>query len=123
MKEIWKQIEMVHGLLEDELSKKIYEGKVNSIFLDEQDKTIDLLYNTYTASRLLALEKFIGDREDASCVIAGAGCYGEKTYRALTHAGYKVDCFIDNDEKNNIILNTEYQFCLLQRFVEENAME
>lgn len=97
MEKIWKELEAVYDLLEDDLSKQIYERKVCSMLLDKDDATIDLMYETYPESRLLALEKCFGKK--VPCVVAGAGCYGDKTYRALTHAGYEVTCFIDNDER------------------------
>lgn len=95
MKKIWENIEMVYDLLEDDLSKKIFEKKIECRIMGGEDKTIDFMYETYDTSQIKLLERNFG--KDVRCAVAGAGNYGEKTYRALVHAGYEVVCFLDND--------------------------
>ena len=52
MREIWTELETVYNLLTDDLSRKIYKCKVQSMLLNSEDTTIDLMYETYTNSRL-----------------------------------------------------------------------
>lgn len=95
MEKRWKNIKSVYELLEDELSKEIFECKIEYMLLGGEDKTIDLMYKKYENSHVTLLEKNFG--KTVKCAVAGAGNFGEKTYRALTHAGYEVVCFLDND--------------------------
>ena len=95
MKKRWDEIRSVYELLEDDLSKKIFECKVEHMLMGGEDKTIELMYKEYESSHITLLEKNYG--KNIKCAIAGAGYFGEKSYTALTHAGYQVVCFIDND--------------------------
>jgi FkbM family methyltransferase len=91
---IWDDFKQVYELLEDELSKKIYEEKVNWLFHSGEDCTKDLLYSVYTTSSVVGLDRY---KKGTSFAICGAGKYGKQTLRALEHAGYKVVAFLDND--------------------------
>lgn len=93
-KKIWEKITDVNCLLEDELSQNIFERKIEWLFFGK-DQTADLLYDVYVDSRIPELECAHG--KNAKYAIAGAGKCGEKTFRALMHAGFQVACFLDND--------------------------
>lgn len=98
IKMVWRELEKAYNLLEDELSKKIFELKCKWYFQYGEDETIDYLYNHYAKSRILGLEKY--DKE-TFYVICGAGKFGRMTLRALKHAGYNVRCFLDNDKRKS----------------------
>ena len=95
---VWRELEAVYNLLEDEMSKKIFEFKSKWYFQGGEDETIDYLYNYFEKSRIFGLEKY---EEDTSFVICGAGKFGRNTLKALKHAGYKVKCFLDNDRSKS----------------------
>lgn len=96
---IWEKMDTVYHLLEDELSKKIFEKKVEWMFGEGRDETDGLLYETYENSRILDLERTYG--KNVRYAIAGAGDCGERTFRALRHAGFQVAYFLDNDRKKH----------------------
>lgn len=93
---IWDKMRFIYDLLEDDLSKNIFERKIRWM-LGGKDETADLLYKTYSNSRIIDLERTYG--KNIRYAVAGAGKCGEQTYRALTHAGFQVACFLDNDAK------------------------
>lgn len=88
-----KKIIDVYNLLEDDLSKSIYECKLKWYLEGGEDTTNKILYEYYDTSRILALEEYPSDVQYAIC---GAGNYGKQTLVALQHAGYQVKCFLDN---------------------------
>ena len=90
-----KKIIDAYNLLEDELSKTIYEYKLKWYLEGGEDATNEFLYQYYDKSRILALEEYPADMQYAIC---GAGNYGKQTLRALRHAGYQVKCFLDNSK-------------------------
>lgn len=89
-----KEIAQSFELLEDELSKRIFESKTKWYFQGGEDETVNLLYDEYKESRIFDLERYPKHFEYAIC---GCGNYGRKTLKALKHAGYRVRCFLDND--------------------------
>lgn len=93
---LWDQMKKVNELLSDDLSRKIYEYKIEWLFNDKRDMTLDLVYEMYDTSRIFTLENFVrsGFKEVA---VTGCGERGQKTLKALLHAGYTVKYFIDND--------------------------
>lgn len=111
---IGEYLSKVNELFEDELSKKIFDARTRWYFSrDGIDETIDMMYDYYKHSRILGLESYpIGSKY----VICGAGHYGDLTYRALTHAGYEVFCFLDNDAnkkgnlKNGVPIKSFFEF-------------
>ncbi len=117
MEKIWKKAEAVYNLLEDNLSKEIFEKKLNWLIRGGEDGTVDLMYQVYSESRILELEKVHG--KNARCAIAGAGHFGELTYKALQHAGYPVEYFLDNDiqkrgtSKFGVPVISFAEFCVL----------
>lgn len=118
MASVWKQTEQVYNLFEDEISKRIFEEKINWMYLGEGiDKTPDYLYEIYPSSRILALEKY---KKGTKYAICGAGRLGEATYKALCHAGYDVYCFVDNSEekigtlKFGVPVMSFAEFCMKQ---------
>lgn len=46
-KMVWRELENAYNLLEDELSKRIFELKSKWYFQGGEDETIDYLYNYY----------------------------------------------------------------------------
>ena len=90
---IWDDFTNVYNLFEDEISKKIYEAKVNWYFKGGIDETNNILYEYYNDSRIVGLENY----NCKNVAICGAGNYGLQSYKALVHAGYKVCAFLDND--------------------------
>lgn len=93
---IWDDFKEVYDLLEDDLSKKIYESRVKWYFYGGEDNLEKELYKHYKSSRVVGLDEYT---EDTSYAICGAGFLGNKTLLALTHAGYKVCAFIDNNKE------------------------
>lgn len=86
---IWDDFTNVYNLFEDEISKKIYEAKVNWYFKGGIDETNNILYEYYNDSRIVGLENY----NCKNVAICGAGNYGLQSYKALVHAGYKVCAF------------------------------
>lgn len=66
---VWRELETVYNLLEDEMSKKVFELKSKWYFQGREDETADYLYNYYEQSRILGLEKY---EEGTSFVICEA---------------------------------------------------
>lgn len=92
---IFDSFKTVYDFLEDDLSKKIFSAKAEWFYRGGVDETNQLLYEYYSHSRILDLERY---PIDVSYVICGAGQLGHQTFLALSHAGYKVKYFLDNDK-------------------------
>ena len=90
---ILNALQKVHELLEDDFSKTVFNSRIEYIFGLGGD--LDFLYERYTKSRILGLETY---GKETPVSICGAGNLGQKTLRALKHAGYNVACFLDNDK-------------------------
>ena len=88
---VLKKLLEVYELLEDELSKNIFEAKVKWYFQGGNDECESILYDYYKTSRIVDLERYPQNYE---YVVCGAGNYGKKTIKALLHAGYKVRCIV-----------------------------
>lgn len=115
MDKIWDNMKEVYDWLEDDLSKRIFESKIEWLMYGKEDKTFDILYDFYEDSKIPYLEKFHKGKE---CAIVGAGIKGNITYHALVHAGYKVKYYVDNSkdkqgtEKNGVPIISFSDFCL-----------
>lgn len=107
MSNLITEINHVYQNLADDLSKSIFETKLDWMIKGGMDKTVENMYSYYESSRILGLEVFLKGKK-APCVIAGAGMMGDMAYKALSHAGYEIIYYIDNDtdkqgtEKNGI---------------------
>ena len=97
MKSLLEKINYVYEFLEDDLSKKIFDKKIEWMLLGKQDATIDIMYEIHDKSRILDFEK--NYEKNQAFAIAGAGRFSELTYRALKHAGYSVVYFLDHDKR------------------------
>lgn len=101
------EINHIYQHLADDLSRSIFESKLEWLIKGGMDKTVENMYSYYKTSRVLGLERFLKGQK-VPCVIAGAGVMGDMAYKALCHAGYEVIYYIDNDidkqgtEKNGI---------------------
>ncbi len=90
------KINHIYENLADDLSKSIFETRLEWLIKYGQDKTVENMYSHYESSRVIGLEKFLKGKK-VPCVIAGAGMMGDMAYQALKHAGYEVKYYIDND--------------------------
>lgn len=108
---IWDDFAKVYNLFEDELSKKIYEAKVNWYFKGGKDETNDILYEYYEDSKIVGLEKY----NCKNVAICGAGNYGRQSFKALTHAGYNICAFLDND---NSRVGTMFENTIIMSFTQ-----
>lgn len=93
---LWEQMEKVNELLADDLSRQIFDYKIEWLFNGKRDITLDLIYDMYDTSRIFTLENFLKDDLKEFAII-GCGEGGKRTLKALLHAGYTVKYFVDND--------------------------
>lgn len=91
---IWDDFKTVYDLLDDDLSKKIYEARVRWYFLGGEDPVQKILYDYYKQSEIVGLKSY---SKETGYAICGAGHFGRLSLLALRHAGYRVCAFIDND--------------------------
>lgn len=107
MRSLVKEIDHIYQNLSDDLSKSIFDTRLEWLIKGGEDKTALNMYSHYDTSRILGLENFLKGKK-VPVVIAGAGMMGNMAYKALRHAGYEVTYYIDNDpdkqgkEKNGI---------------------
>jgi len=90
------EINYIYQNLADDLSKSIFETRLEWLIKQGQDKTVENMFSHYKSSRVVGLEKFLKGKK-VPCVIAGAGMMGDMAYQALKHAGYEVKYYIDNN--------------------------
>lgn len=99
MIDYFKDFEEIKGYFEDELSKKIFDYKINDLIRDSKDELVDYLYEIYPTSKISRFDAYYKRMGNKEIIIFGANSIGEREYKTLVHAGYKVKAFVDNNEE------------------------
>lgn len=94
-----KDYECVKGYFSDELSRRIFDYKINDLARDSGDELINYLYGIYPTSKIMRFDDYYRRRGKRDIIIYGTGKCAERDYRALAHAGYRVAAFIDDDSE------------------------
>lgn len=92
------KITKVYNMFEDDWSRNIFENRIKFAHVyNASNRGVTDGFDFYSTSSIPDIEKRFAKNDIFS--IAGAGTAGQMLMKALTHAGYNVLCFIDNDKE------------------------